>query len=230
MPKRKPDAKRAVAYLRVSTEDQNLGPEAQRAQVEAWAAREGVTVVAWHLDHGVSGAASLDKRKGLVAALADVRALGAGVLVVAKRDRLARDIVAGAMVERLAADAGARVISCAGEGSAADDPSSVLLRRIVDAFAEHERLLIAMRTRQALAAKKTRGELTGKAPYGFRVGEDGRALVQDNEEQRVLSVVRELRAAGLTMRAIVNEVDRRGLRSRVGKPFALAQVARMLAA
>ncbi len=32
----------AVAYIRVSKDDQKLGPEAQRAAVEAWAAREGV--------------------------------------------------------------------------------------------------------------------------------------------------------------------------------------------
>lgn len=37
------DPKRAVAYLRVSTDEQRLGPEAQRAAIAAWGAREGVT-------------------------------------------------------------------------------------------------------------------------------------------------------------------------------------------
>ena len=49
------DQSRAVAYLRVSTEDQALGPEAQRAAIEAWAARQGVQVLSWHLDQGVGG-------------------------------------------------------------------------------------------------------------------------------------------------------------------------------
>jgi len=44
------NARLAVAYLRVSTEDQKLGPEAQRAAIEPWAAREGVQVAAWHVD------------------------------------------------------------------------------------------------------------------------------------------------------------------------------------
>lgn len=216
----------AVGYLRTSKDEQTLGPEAQRAQIVVWAAREGIAVVAWHVDH-VTGAAPLDKRKALVDALDDVRRLGAGVLVVAKRDRLARDIVAGAMVERLAHEAGARVISAAGEGSAADDPSSVLMRRIVDAFAEHERLLIALRTRQALAAKRARGELTGKAPFGMRAGEDGKMLVPDEHEARVLDVVRALRAERATLRAITQELGARGLVGRTGKPYALAQVHRM---
>src|SRR5215831_17616573 len=82
----------AVAYSRVSTEDQNLGPEAQRAAIEAWAARHGVAVVSWHHDHGVSGATPAAERPALLEALAAVRAHGAGVLVALKRDRIARDV------------------------------------------------------------------------------------------------------------------------------------------
>ena len=84
------DAMRAVGYLRVSTQDQHLGPEAQRATIETWAAREGVQVTAWHVDMGVSGATPIDARPGLVAALASLREHGAGILVVAKRDRICR--------------------------------------------------------------------------------------------------------------------------------------------
>jgi len=48
------DPSKAVAYLRVSTEDQALGPEAQRASIEAWAARQGIEVATWHTDQGIS--------------------------------------------------------------------------------------------------------------------------------------------------------------------------------
>ena len=44
-----------VAYVRVSTDEQKIGPEAQRAAIEAWARAAGVQVVAWHEDLGVSG-------------------------------------------------------------------------------------------------------------------------------------------------------------------------------
>ena len=55
----------AVAYLRVSTEDQHLGPEAQAATIAAWATREGVTVAHWCSDEGVSGSAGVDARPTL---------------------------------------------------------------------------------------------------------------------------------------------------------------------
>jgi DNA invertase Pin-like site-specific DNA recombinase len=152
------DSNTAVAYLRVSTDRQELGPEAQRAAIEAWAAREGVTVAAWHVDAGVSGAAAIADRPELVAALASLTVHRAGVLVVAKRDRLARDVMAAAMLERMALDAGARIVSAAGEGTDSNDPSAVLMRTLVDAFAQYERAMIAARTKAALGAKRARGE------------------------------------------------------------------------
>jgi predicted site-specific integrase-resolvase len=93
------DATKAVAYIRVSTEEQHLGPEAQLAAIELWASRQGVTVVAVHRDLGVSGATPLADCKGLMAALEDIKVHGAGLLVVAKRDRLARDVMKSAMAE-----------------------------------------------------------------------------------------------------------------------------------
>ena len=96
------DASCAVAYLRVSTEEQHLGPEAQRMAITQWASRAQVTVVAWHSDAGVSGAAELGDRPALTAAFVDVIEHQAGVLVVARRDRLARDVVVAATIERAA--------------------------------------------------------------------------------------------------------------------------------
>lgn len=62
MAKRTGNPKIAIGYLRVSTDEQRLGPEAQRASIEAWAAREGLSVVAWHVDGGVSGATNIEER------------------------------------------------------------------------------------------------------------------------------------------------------------------------
>lgn len=229
MPRTRPtvDPRRAVAYIRASKEEAKLGPEAQRAQLEAFAVRESITIVAWHHDQGVSGGAEMEDRPALVAALIEMRAAGAGLFLVAKRDRLARDRAIAALIERDVHKAGARVQSADGVGNG-DDLSDNLLRGMLDLFAEHERGVIRMRTRAALAAKKARGETLGAAPYGFRYQEG--SLVQSDAEQGVLAVVRELRAAGMSLRQIGAELGKRGLVSRVGRPFAPMQIGRMLAA
>jgi len=112
------DVTKAVAYIRVSTDEQNLGPEAQLEAIHTWASRQGVTVVAVHHDHGVSGATPLADCTGLMAALDDLGVHQAGLLVVSKRDRLARDVMKAAMVEASAEKKGAaRIASRAVLGS-----------------------------------------------------------------------------------------------------------------
>ena len=193
------DASKAVAYIRVSTEEQHLGPEAQLAAIEQWAARQGVTVVAVHRDLGVSGATPLADCKGLIAALEDLRVHAAGLLVVAKRDRLARDVMKSAMAEARAESLGARIVSAAGEGDGTD-PAAKLMRTIIDAFAEYERLIIGARTKAALGVKKTKGERVGGVPYGFS-DVDG-VLVPNEDERRVIVEAKYLSSTGLSLRGI----------------------------
>jgi len=224
MARRSPiDPTRAVAYLRVSTDRQDLGPEAQRASILAWAAREGVEVVAWHEDR-VSGASELDDRPALAAALADLRVHRAGRLVVAKRDRVARDAALAAMIDRAVEKTGARIVTADGVACGAS-PADAFMRSILDAAAAYELALIRERTRAALRAKRARGEASNHPPYGYRV-ENGR-FVRDDAEQAVIAAVRDLRAEGVTLRAIVAILERRGVLSRVGTPLALTQVARI---
>ena len=208
------NASLAVALLRVSREDQNLGPEAQRAAIERWAMANRVHVLSWHEDK-VSGATPAEDRPGLMAALASIRQHGAGVLVAAKRDRIARDVVIAATVERLARDAGAVVMTADGV-TVEDTPEGRLMRTLMDAFAEYERALIRARTKAALAVKKARQErVSGRAPLGYRF-ESGQ-LVPDPAEAAVLARVRELRSRGLSVARVATILNTEGLKCRGGR-------------
>ena len=172
---------RRIAYLRVSTEEQarsGLGLEAQREAIVTHQSELDEVFT----DDGYSG--SDPNRPALHQA---IDALDEGdVLVVAKRDRLARDVYFSAWIEKEVKRRGARIISAAGEGTDNDDPSNVLMRTIVDAFAEYERNLISARTAAAMAQKRKRGEKTGgDVPFGYRLLDGGRLAVEP-EEQKVL--------------------------------------------
>jgi DNA invertase Pin-like site-specific DNA recombinase len=216
----------AVGYVRVSTEEQSLGPEAQRAALDRWAQARGVRLAVVLEDHGISGGASVEKRPGLLAALAALRENGAGLLVAAKRDRIARDTVIAAMVEQAAAHAGA-VLTTADGSSDGAGPEGQLMRGIVDVFAAYERGVIRARTRAALAVKRTRCERIGTVPYGYRLASDGVHLEECEAEQAVIQQIRALRSAGLSLRAITAECKRRGLVSRADRPLGLTQIARV---
>jgi DNA invertase Pin-like site-specific DNA recombinase len=215
-----------IGYVRVSTDDQTLSVEAQRERLSTWCRERGLPLKAIYEDIGVSGGAALDKRPGLMAAL---DSLGSGmVLVAVKRDRLARDTINAAMIERLAEKAGSRVQTCDGAGEG-DSPEAVLLRTMIDAFAQYELALIRGRTKLGLARKRARGEKTGGyRPYGYQIGSDGMTLAADDTEQAMLRVVYGYADAGMNQCAIVRKLAEDGYRTRAGTELTRMQLYRIL--
>lgn len=214
---------KVIAYYRVSGEEQaesGLGLEAQERTCKEWCVRNGYSVDESWRDEGLSGSLKLEDRPGLLAAIA---AIGRGdVLLVAKRDRLFRaDPVVTAMIESAVIRQGGRVMSAAGEGTGDDSPTSILFRRMIDAFGEYERLIIAARTRAALREKKARGERSGAVPYGKRIDPTSPArsrksgspagLVEDATELMAICFIRRWRDEGLSFRAIARRLDDEGI-------------------
>src|SRR3979409_289299 len=146
---------RAIAYFRVSTQQQQrsgLGIEAQRATVQQFAAAERLTIVAEFVEcESGKGADALDRRPQLAAALAAAKVSKCSV-VVAKLDRLSRDVafVAGMMPHRVPF-----IVAELGRDA---DP---FMLHLYAALAEKERRLIADRTTAALQAKKANGAKLG---------------------------------------------------------------------
>ena len=101
----------AVTYVRVSTHRQALGPDVQRTLMQRWATEHDVKIVDEYLDDGVSGAREHLEREGLQAALIALKTYGAGILLVAKRDRLARDMEVVVVLEREVRRAGASIVA-----------------------------------------------------------------------------------------------------------------------
>jgi DNA invertase Pin-like site-specific DNA recombinase len=214
--RRRTNLHRAVGYLRVSTDEQSLGPAAQHDALVRWCRAHQIELVDVHQDLGVSGGAPLDKRPGLLGALDAMKRQDAGVLLVAKRDRLARDVVVAAMVERLVERGGGRVQAADGTGNG-DTPEAALLRGVVDVFAAYERQLIKARTKAGLAVKKSRAERVGQVPYGYRLAEDRHHLEPDPVEQKVIATILSLRAQGRSGRQIVDALQAVGARARGGR-------------
>lgn len=222
---RRGDPLRVIVYLRVSTEEQLLGPEVQLAACEAWASAHGAAVVGVFRDLGVGGATAIDRRPELLAALDALRTRRAGVLLAAKRDRFARDVIVAATLERLAERAGAEVVSADGAG-AGSGPEAQLYRHLLDAFAQYERGVIRLRTRGALAALRRRGRrYSGAAPIGSQ--HEGQLLLPDVAERAAVVAAQDLRARGFSLRRICSELAARGHVPR-GKSWHLTTVARML--
>lgn len=219
----------AVIYLRVSTEEQSqsgLGLEAQEAACRALAGSLGASEVLLFTDAGISGSKGIEDRPGLTEALAALRK--GDVLIVAKRDRIARDMLVTLTVEKVVSKRGAKLLSVAGEGSDSEGVTGLILRTMTDLFAQVERETIRSRTRSALQVKKAKAERVGAIPYGFRLAEDGKHLIESQRECRIIRLVESLRADGLSLRAIVARLNADSVTTRTGNVWQLTQVARIL--
>jgi DNA invertase Pin-like site-specific DNA recombinase len=171
-----------------------------------------MNVIGVFTDAGISGAAGIEDRPGLLAAVAGLRR--GDVLLIAKRDRLGRDQMAVLMIEKAISRKGASIVSADGVGNG-DDPGSVFMRNVIDAAAVYERNLIRARTKAALAAKRRAGERTGEVPFGWKADADGR-LIEDAAEQIVLSKIMSCRAAGMSLRQIAAVLTESGVRTKKG--------------
>ena len=190
----------ATAYIRVSTEDQHLGRDAQLAAITRHLGRMPDYV----FEEVVSGAADLDKRPKLLQAIATLEAND--VIVVAKLDRLSRDTVTAGLIQHMVHKRGALIQSADGVGNG-QGPQDELMRDITLAMAKYERALIIMRTREALRAKRMRGEKTGgDRPYGFDVVENG-LLDRNAEEWEWTAYMVELREAGWSYASIAADLN-----------------------
>jgi DNA invertase Pin-like site-specific DNA recombinase len=135
--------------------------------------------------------------------------------VAAKRDRIARDVVVAATVEQMAREAGAKVVTA--DGVAVEDtPEGMLLRGLMDLFAQYERAVIRARTRAALAVIRSKGErYSRRAPLGFRF--EGGRLVEDPAERDTLARVRDMKRRGVSTARVASILNAEGLWCRGGR-------------
>lgn len=218
---------RLVAYERVSTARQGLsglGLEAQRKVIGDFAAARGAEVLARFTE--VESGRKAD-RPELAKALHLAKVTGS-TLVIAKLDRLSRN---AAFLLALR-DSGVKFLAC-------DMPeANDLTVGIMALVAEAEREAISRRTREALAAARSRGVKLGN-PNGAaslrRAGKGGvalRASVSANAAAfatDLAPVLADIRAAGHTsLRAIAAELTARGIRTRRGGMWGVGNVRALL--
>jgi DNA invertase Pin-like site-specific DNA recombinase len=161
-------------------------------------------------DAGAS-AKSLDGREALSEALDTLAQGNAGVLVVAKLDRLARSVADFAELVRRAERQGWAILAC-DLGVDMTTPTGGLLANVTASVAEWERRIIGARTREALAARKAAGVRLGRP----------------RQVEAALGVrVRAERASGATLQAIADGLNAEGITTPTGRSWSPALVRRV---
>jgi DNA invertase Pin-like site-specific DNA recombinase len=206
----------AIIYTRFSPRsnaEQCTSCEQQEAHCRDYAAKNGLEVVGVFTDKERSGAD--ENRPGLWAC---VDALKAGMVLLAmKPDRLARDVYLSELIKREVAKRKARIIY-SGSDCNGDTPDQVMIRQILQVFAEYERKLIGIRTSLAMKRHMAEGRRMSKQlPYGYMEDPDApvephrkdpeggthrHRVVPCPEEEETIEEIARLWRGGLGYRAI----------------------------
>ena len=216
----------AIGYIRVSTAMQatdGVSLDAQRAKIEAWVTLNDYQLKAVHVDAGISGKKTKN-RPGLQAALNDC---GKGdALVVYSLSRLSRSIRDTMDISDSLSKTGADLVSLS-EKIDTTSAAGKMVFRMLSVMAQFESDQISERVTMGMQHKKMQGGCVGTVNFGYCLAEDGKTLIEDDNEQKIIAAIRDYREAGLSLRTIVSRLNEQGYVSRAGKPLGLTQVARI---
>lgn len=221
--------KNAIGYVRVSTEqqanDDKFGIDIQKQAILLYANNNGYNIVDWKIDE-VSGAK--DDRPALNEILYGDNVTNPPYesIIVAKSDRVARDIEIYYYYKMLLRKKGVTLISVS-EDFGKFGGFSDMLESFTLCVAKMERENINKRTSAGRKQKaKMGGYAGGRIPMGYAL-ENGKLIINE-PEAKVVRYIFSLRRNGATFYEIIDALKRAGHKSRNGKDFAISTVQSIL--
>lgn len=212
--------KKHIAYIRVSTDKQDLSVQAQKEKLNAFFAYKNIENVEFFIDEDISGSVELFARPQgfLIHQLIKQRRIEC--IYATRLDRLFRSTIDG--------------LSCLNElnkyktdmvfidlgGNVLDTKTAIgkmLFRQMLSA-AEFEKDIIGERTSTVLQSKKMKSKVYCKnAPYGYKkINGD---LVQCDNEMSVIALMQNYLSKGLSYGKIAKNLQLTNIKNRKGNDW-----------
>jgi DNA invertase Pin-like site-specific DNA recombinase len=217
----------AVAYIRMSSDKQEASPLQQRDAITAYAGRHGYVIVAWYVDHGISGDAT-EKRLEFQRMIADAADAKWKSILVWNQDRFGRfnSLEAGHWVYPLV-QAGVSLVTCdAGPIDWTDFTGRMMYA--IQQEGKHQFLRdLARNTARGRHEAAKAGKWMAMAPHGF-IKVDGRLQLGDASEiETVRRIFREY-LSGHSLRSICQGLNADGIKSSRGGRWTASALATIL--
>lgn len=219
--------RKAVAYCRVSTDGQvgedKFGIESQRTQIIEYAEKNGIEIVDWFIDEGISGASLV--RPAFDRLLnGEITNPPVEAVIVAKTDRIARDVNIYYYYKAELNKREIEVISTSEDWSAQDKLTALILENFLAVAATLERENIRRRTSGGRNIKAAKGGYSGgRPPYGYRAN-NRRLVIVEDEAEVVRTIFRMKDEEGQTYKAICEYLNSIGKTNHSGSKFSISTV------
>jgi hypothetical protein len=194
--------------------------DAQREALKRWSLRTKTGIAKWFVD---AGDAPLEDREALMLAISSLGKV-TPILCVAGGDVLGNEAGVRSVVEHLVERSGATLVDVTLQPTQPAERNAEL-DRILRA---HALILVRLQVLASDELRKPRGAFWGRCPWGFRISGDGMRLEPYPPEQALKAVVKHMRARGLKLREIAEELNKLGVVTRTGGPIGITRVYELL--
>ena len=220
---------RVATYTRISTDEahQPYSLSAQAERLGSYIDSQPGWVLAREFSDQMTGATL--ERPGLERALAEARAHRYDLLLVYRVDRLARSVRALAhILEEL--DGAGVAFRSATEPFDTSTPGGRMFVQMLGVFAEFERATIVERVIAGMERKAAMGGWPGGyRPFGYEADPETGLLVVKEDEAPLVPIIFDLYATRrLGSRAVAQWLNRRGHRTKAGRPWSHTAVLTVL--
>lgn len=211
-------------YARYSSHAQReVSIDQQIKEIKKFTEREGLEVVEIYIDRAMSG--TNDRRPEFQRMIREAELGRFQYIVVYTLDRFARDRYDSAVYKRQLKNCGVKVLSAM--ENIGDDPTGVLMESMLEGLAEYYSKELSRKINRGLDDNAEKCLVCGSLPYGYMRGEDGKFAIREDQAAIIREIFSRV-ADGEAFVSLINDLNRRGLRTKSGKPWGKSSFNKML--
>ena len=208
---------KVALYARFSSDNQRTESiDAQIRAMTAYCEQNGYTIVKTYVDEARS--ATTDRRPSFQQMIKDSANKEFDIVLVHKFDRFARNRYDSAVYKRELKKNGVTVYSTLEHFL--DGPEGILMESLLDGMSEYYSQNLARETMKGMKETALQCKHTGgKPPLGYDVDATTRRLVINHTESEIVKMIFEMFVEGYSYGDIINELNLRNLRTKLGLEF-----------
>lgn len=208
---------KAVIYARYSSDSQREESiEGQLRECTEYAERNGITILRSYIDRALS--ARTADRPEFQNMIKDSEQKLFDVVLIWKLDRFSRDRYDSAHYKRILKKNGVKVVSV--KENISDGPEGIILESMLEGYAEYYSAELSEKIHRGQKENALKGRNNGGGiPLGYLLDKKEQKLVLDPVTAPLVREIFQRYADGEIVRTIVEDFNRRGLKTKSGKPF-----------
>ena len=227
---------RGRSYIRYSDhkQDDGFSVEYQMAEIEEFAARNGIDLYHNHIDQAQSGT-KVAGREEFFRLIEAVKDGAVDVIVVYKLNRLFRNSYESQKYRKLFRKHGVKLMSVTQQIDE-DTSSGRLTTNILSDIDQYQSETISDHVKSSMREMARQGYFTGgTVPYGYTLdvikhgSKIRKKYIEDAEEAQIVRDIFEFYGDGHSLRYLQEYLQEKEIKTRRGKDFGITTIARMLA-